>query len=439
LQEGGVPVSEGLRRIEQTYNREARFQALLRMGKTERQAKQMLDHEMMFVPKDPQSATGFKELPIEWLIPRVVPTKMITLIAGRPKQGKSLMTVWAAAQVTRQGGTVLFSNHEDLLQEMVVPRLRWAGAEMKRIKLQTEPFILPEQTNWLERKIKQLGVKLLVMDAANQHLSVPIGADQAVRQALTPLKMVLERTGCAAMFVSHLNSNTRGDPLASIGGSRAGIVAAARCIWIFGRDPKNPQMGRIAAPAGVNFGADDEGIEFVIEVDPNSQMGTGAKGGRMSVARLSVVSTHTKVSAKQVISYRGGAGQQGSDDGTNATRVAVAAEWLTGVLKDGPKKAAEIEAEGKKINLSWRTIRRASDEIKAEKKPIRQQGGGTGGYWVWDLNPKHPIRKMREKAEAEAAAKVQPQAEAKEESVEDELQKLIDDQTADDIGDTEGR
>ncbi len=38
-----------------------------------------------------------------------------------------------------------------------------------------------------------------------------------------------------------------------------------------------------------------------------------------------------------------------------------AVEWLREVLADGPKAVKQLEAMARKVDLSWRTVRRAKD------------------------------------------------------------------------------
>jgi hypothetical protein len=72
----------------------------------------------------------------DWLIPNRVPFGMLTLLAGKPKAGKSLCTAWLAAEATRQGHRVIFSNQEDHISQTLVPRLAFAkGHDAKGVVL----------------------------------------------------------------------------------------------------------------------------------------------------------------------------------------------------------------------------------------------------------------------------------------------------------------
>lgn len=354
--------------------------------------------------------------PIEWLCPSVLgerfPVGMIALVSGRPGQGKSSLTSYLTAEVTRQGHSVIHSNQEDAIREILVPRLLAAGADMKRVFLPETPMMIPRELDQLERLIKQVRAKLVVMDAAAQHLNVSIYNDQEVRKALTPLAKVLERTGCACVMISHTKKGRYADPLEAIGGASGGLVGASRVVYIFGADPKDPDQ-RVLAPAKSNIGPVDTATEFSCEVvgwKVNRQRGGPIT---LKVFRLKPVTHHSATTAAAVTSFVGGKGKAGEDP-TDPTRLAMAEEWLTGLLKDGPMKATDIEAEAAKVKVSWGTVRRAQATLEIAKK---RTGYGANGFWEWDLPDGHPLKKSRPPAPAPAPDAVKGNGKAKRKDV----------------------
>jgi hypothetical protein len=341
--------------------------------------------------------------PVNWLCRAPeIPAGMLTLVAGRPGQGKSMFTKYLAAVVTRQGERVIVSNQEEALLETLVPSLEAAGVDMRRCFMADPeaPYIFPRDCERLERFIKQTGAKLFVADAVVQHLSVSIYSDQECRMALTPLAKVLERTGCAGLLVTHMRKarSASAHPLESIAGSGAGLVAAARLVYIFGPSPKDPEA-RILAPVKSNIGKVGDSTEFAVEeVDwfPSKKSGKLVE----HIARLKLISNYSSVPAAAVVHFNGGRKPNAVEEATDPTRLAMAEEWLTGLLKDGPRKVAEVESEGKKVKLSWATIRRASVGIEVKKE---RKGYGKGGFWQWDLPNGHPLKKAREEAEVAEA------------------------------------
>jgi hypothetical protein len=336
--------------------------------------------------------------PTEWLIEGRVPAGTFVVVSGRPGAMKSLWTSWLAAEVS-QHHAVLFSNQEDSEDE-TWKRLTFAGARERRIHLPTvRDFpggfpVIPRDLDKLERKIKQMRLRLIVMDAAKQHFGVSMYNDQAIRQALTPLKQMLERTGCTVVFVDHLRKKVpkNAHVLEAFAGGGSGLTAAARWLYAFGPNPEDPDE-RILAPAKVNNGQSKTSVSYTVDYDDVVLARPGSKAyaqGKLteSTARLVLQAKHVKVSATQVVRYTGAGG--GDDDGGNPTTRGVCVEWLIGTLMFGEKSGAEIKEEGKKAGFSWMTIRRASDQLGVVKTQTKKKGFGTGTQSTWALPPAHP-------------------------------------------------
>jgi len=190
-------------------------------------------------------ASAVKPEAVRWLWEDRIPLGTLTLIAGRPGQGKSLLTAYLAAEVSKKGD-VIFSNLEDSLAQVVRPRLQVAGAKLDRVHFWTP--ILPADVDALETKIRRLKAKLVILDPIAAHLTVAIYSDQDVRRALTPLTAMAARTGCAIVAVHHTvkNVSKNAHPLQAIGGSSGGLTGAARAVFIFGPSPVHLR----AEPAG---------------------------------------------------------------------------------------------------------------------------------------------------------------------------------------------
>ena len=59
-----------------------------------------------------------------------------------------------------------------------------------------------------------------------------------------------------------------------------------------------------------------------------------------------------------------------------------AADWLTEMLRSGPKPAAELKTQAKADGIHERTLLRAKSRLGLM---CRRQGIGTAGLWVWQL------------------------------------------------------
>ena len=82
---------------------------------------------------------------LRWLWPRRIPLGKLTLIAGDPGLGKSLVTIDIAARVSKgsgfpdgapcEPGDVIILSAEDDAEDTIRPRLDAAGADVSRIHL----------------------------------------------------------------------------------------------------------------------------------------------------------------------------------------------------------------------------------------------------------------------------------------------------------------
>ena len=82
----------------------------------------------------------------------------------------------------------------------------------------------------------------------------------------------------------------------------------------------------------------------------------------------------------------------GFDNGDAMKREAI--EFLIALLKEGPVCTADIAAEAKAQQHTWRTIRRASDELKLIKRP------GADLRWRWELPTKSLLSNLAKRDES---------------------------------------
>ena len=332
--------------------------------------------------------------PITYVWRDRIPAGMVTVISGRAGEGKSTLTRQMVADVS-QTASVIYSNQEDHSSTNRAG-LEAAGARLRRVYMPDEPYVLPDDIHALRKKIKETRAKLVVLDSALQHLGPSAGAGQAVRKAITPLKAVLEETGCACIFVDHLIKRPKAGahPLEALTGSGSGLPAASRAVYIFGINPHNPDE-RLLAPVKVNFARTDTSCVFdmrTLEVKIASKE-VRERTGRMlvEVGQLVLIDpANTRFGAKDVLSYTGNPNAPAA--GTqNTSKVAFASEWLTGYLMFGEQKADDVEKDGATAGFSWATLRRAAKQMDVQKT---RKGFGKDGAWLWRLPDGHLALQM---------------------------------------------
>jgi putative DNA primase/helicase len=305
-------------------------------------------------------AADIESEPVKWLWRRRIPRGMLTLVAGRPGQGKSLFAAFLAAQASATGN-VIYSSREDPLRQVLRPRLEAAGARLERVHLLA--LDLPEDTPLLEREIACRQANLLVLDPLAAHLSVSLHNDQAVRQALSPLTKIAERSGCAVLLISHTIKSLprRAHPLDAIGGSGGGLAAACRIAYIFATDPQDSEQ-RILATAKSNIGPEPDSLRFGLGLtEPNEDEEDG-------VAYL-LERTECELTASELLRASLAGSRQ-------SEKRAKAEDWLIGELCFGAKPSDELRERATKQGISERTLRRASDKLGIVK------GRGPGATWA---------------------------------------------------------
>jgi len=340
--------------------------------------------------------------PVEYVWLDRIPSGMITVVSGRAGEGKSTFLRMVVADVS-QRAPVIYSNQEDNHGETIKPSLEAHGAVLKRVFVPDEPYVLPDDVDRLERKVKQIGAKLIVLDSALQHLGPSTASGQGVRKALTPLRAMLERTGCACVFVDHLIKRPKATshPLEALTGSGSGLPAAARFVYVFGTNPKTPEE-RILAPVKVNVAKVESSVSFEFESKEVNLASPAErkKTGRLlcEVGMISVISNESVVEAADVLSWNGKGSKVAGD---SPSKKAIAAEWLTGFLMFGARKAGDVEADGEQAGFSWATLRRASTSMAVAKE---RKGYGKDGAWFWRLPDGHVALAMASTMQAAGVA-----------------------------------
>ena len=217
---------------------------------------------------------------LRWLWRLRLPLPGLSLGAGEPGLGKSILTVGLASDVTRgrldgdlrgQPRDVLVATAEDNFDSVVWGRLVAAGADMDRVhRVHVEDhdgeelLTLPDDVAEIEARCEELAargrpVALVVVDPVTAFIGggVDTHRDAAVRRVLAPLAGLAERQGLAVLGVAHLNKDRAAKLLARVGGSVA-FGAAPRSVLAFARHPDDSDgeqgIERVIVHAKSNYG-----------------------------------------------------------------------------------------------------------------------------------------------------------------------------------------
>lgn len=168
-----------------------------------------------------------------WLWKPFLARGEISLLDGEKGVGKSSSWFDIAARGSRGAAmpgderqsrgafSTLILSPENRTEQIIVPRLRAAGADLSRIfmpaigvqrgkRMEDKMLLLPDSAETIGGMIRESGASLLIIDPVPAFLMPTINShnDASVRTALAPLAAVLGRLDCAAGFSRNMNKNS---------------------------------------------------------------------------------------------------------------------------------------------------------------------------------------------------------------------------------------
>jgi hypothetical protein len=349
-------------------------------------------------------ASSVQGSPVRWLWPGRVPLGKLTLIAGDPGLGKSLVCADMAARVStgrgwpctpdagrvvREPGKVWLLSCEDDEADTLRPRLEAAGAACANVYFpqgvsaddkSVRPLKLDIHTVWLEEFVQASGgaPQLIVIDPITAYLGSVDAHNQAeVRGLLAPLCAFAQKHAIAIVGVIHLNKREDASGVYRISGSLA-FPAAARAVWWVKCDPDDPNA-RVMLPTKFNLGPPPSGLRMTI------QSSAGIEPGGLGAPR---VCWEDEIAPDTVLAPSAPESLGAIDD---------AKDFLLSVLEDGPRPAAEILALADSRGISKGTLSRARSELNIITNRVQGRWHmrlpptvrKSAGLWVQDVKP-HP-------------------------------------------------
>lgn len=323
---------------------------------------------------------------IRWLWPGRVPLGRITLLVGRPGEGKSFLTTYMASRISTGSpwpdgtdcprGSVILVSAEDDPGDTIRPRLDAHYADVRRVHLlamvrriqadgeRHDVMFTLADIDALEAALRtHPDCKLVVVDPIGSFLGGRTDAhrDNEVRSVLAPVTRLAEKYGPAVLIVAHRrkSSGSIADDLAL--GSRA-FTGIARSVWHLTRDSENKRR-RLLLPGKNNLAVEGHGLAFTICGQPPA-----------------IVWEHDPVAMTADDALATENSSEPKRPGPKPEARNKAAEWLRDLLKTGPMESGKVKVEATEAGYAWRTVQRAKDELGIV--PRRNQFGGT---WIWRL------------------------------------------------------
>jgi putative DNA primase/helicase len=359
-----------------------------------------LDAEIGF-PEEPTlppqvvltSGDALNPEPVSWLWRDWLALGKVHILAGAPGQGKTTIAMALAAAVTTagrwpdgsraEGGNILIWSGEDDPADTLLPRLVASGADRAKCFFvdgvmregQNQPFDPARDVPMLKEAIGRIGgISLLVVDPVVSAVSGDGNKNNDVRRALQPLVDLASSCRCAVLGITHFSKGGQGsDPTQRVVGSVA-FSAVARVVMVAAKvKGEDGEDRRIFARSKSNIGPDDGGYQYFLE---QVEALPGIDASRATWGQA------VQGNARELLT-------DATEDDEKAPRDG-AADFLREVLKDGPVPTKSLKAEAMEAGHTWRTLRRAADELLV----IKRKGGMSDG-WYWQL-PKLSTKDAKE-------------------------------------------
>ena len=325
--------------------------------------------------------------PVVWLWPDRIPIGKITLIAGAPGLGKSLVTLDIATRVSAglrwpdgerircSPGDVVLLSAEDDVADTIKPRLIAARADLGRITFLESrrtfdqkagreilmPFSLERDVPLLQDALLQKpDCRLVIVDPITAYFGrADSHKNSDVRALLAPLAAMAAKAVVAVVAISHLNKTVRQGALERVTGSIA-LPAAARAVHLVTKDKDDPER-RLFLPGKNNLAPDTPGLAYRAKV---------CRDG----VRVAWEADPVTISIDEALRRTGR--RPGPEPGEREE----AEEWLRGYLQDGPKPARKLFQEAQRDGISRSTLKRAKAAM-----PVESHKAGMDQGWTWHL------------------------------------------------------
>jgi putative DNA primase/helicase len=318
-----------------------------------------------------------------------------TAFAGEPGDGKSQLSIYVAAMISRGGewpcnegraplGNVIIFNAEDGADDTIVPRLIAAGADIERIHIVSavlledgkdrRTFNLQADLALLEKKIREIGdVALVSIDPISSYMGkTDSHKNSEVRGALEPLSEMADRMKVAVLSITHFSKAGSGNTNKALHrfiGSIA-FVGAPRAAFAVIEDADNE--GRILfLHAKNNMAPKPQGLAY--------RLLQTIVGDNIVASYVHWEDTPVTISADQALGAAESAGSR--------TTKEEATDFLRDILGQGEVPAEEVQQAARRAGITPKPLRSAREALKVKS---RREGFGPGAVWYWSL-PNGPL------------------------------------------------
>jgi hypothetical protein len=215
-------------------------------------------------------AAYIKEEKFDWLWDRYIPRGETVSICADPEVGKSMLSLYLAADWSRRGLRVGFLAEEDSLSTIVVPRLKFLKADLHNILFfagdEDGKFDF-NQVSSLERWVQSQRLDAAFIDPVDDYMPGAVNTwnKADVSRTLRKLSTMAKRLQVAIIYVAHLNKDVNKPLKYRIQGSIA-FYSKPRFVIGMADHPTDPAL-RVVGSAKANPVGRTPSYNFCIEGD----------------------------------------------------------------------------------------------------------------------------------------------------------------------------
>ena len=349
-----------------------------------------------------QRADTLRPVMIRWLWEDRIPLGKISLFGGNPDQGKSLVSLYMAARVTKgeplygsakaiPASDVLILAAEDDPSDTIVPRLMAAQADLTRVYFVKSILVEQGKDKTPEEREAQLDtdvqevekllkenpeIRLIIIDPISSYLGdANMNREQEVRRVLTPLKKLADKSGVAIVMIMHFNKNSEANAIHRIGGAVA-FTGVSRTSWVF--LPEEGTDNRLMLRLKNNLAHTKGGL--VYKIDSRT---VEVSDGITSQPFVEFTGKNAST-AQDVLKVPGAEPTRSPEQGRPSEKRESAEDWLRNFLSEGDQTANDIKAFSKKAGHKWHTVMRAKETLGVISQKVWEEELGKF-TWVWLL------------------------------------------------------
>jgi RecA-family ATPase len=320
-----------------------------------------------------------KEEKLEWLWYPYIPFEMVTNLEGEGQIGKSRLTRYIAARVTKgltlpgqkedppPGNVLVVSFSEDPVPSVVRPQIRKMGGDLKKVFVVERPFTLDEDgVKLLDGVMERIEPSLVIFDPLTDYIPSRTNSykDEEVRRmVMGPLTGLAKEHSCAILAIRHFTKGG-GGPLKYRGGGSVAFANVSRSTIACVEDPYDDHI-TVMGPSKANLVPKDNLVFRRFQIEKTED----------GIGRLVWRGTSDKT-LDQLEVERSKANRDIAELEKDAK------EWLLERLGKGEVPVKELRAKAEGKSFSWSTVERA----KRNTPEIQSRGGYRGNPAIWYID-----------------------------------------------------